>query len=305
MKQRIVMMLAVILIFPLTVAARPNPPTPPTVPTVPPGIFIPTAPPNRHGPVPTSAIPPGAIPTPRKTATTPGSPVLQPTPRRTPLALFLGDSISDNSLHYGQYADLLCATEGWSRINQTEIYGLPNAAIGGSTLQVIPDNSFVVPYPTVTTFTPRAGIYDVDYLVIFLGTNDYGWSSSEVTPATYRAAWKSLYTQIAAMPSHPHLIVIGLPLIDWNPYMIVNEFPSPLPRPPGNGNTPGFQSWATSITDATARLDAVSQDEAQKHGALWVPLVPGMTEAMFDRPNIHPNLLGMEYIAGQVHMKLH
>lgn len=192
--------------------------------------------------------------------------------------LFLGDSISDNGFlpSSGNYADTVVGTLNVPRLNQTA--GDPNrAAIAGGPLEYLAanDNNALEGFPRrVAPFAPRN-------LVIYLGTNDYLYSVQYgKTPDTYAAAWDALYTQIAALPTPDHVIVLGMRL-----YV-----------PPLGGQTP---AWGPNYLTAQAMLNSVAKSKAEQHGAVYVSLDFLLPSDMVG-DQIHSNARGQAKIAQAV-----
>lgn len=260
----------------VTPAARKGPPVPATAVPVPPGMTV--------GPMAATPSAPATLP-----------PVPRITPRSSRTMEVLGDSISSPG-YGGQWAWDVAGAMGWARINQTDRWGLPNAAIPGSTLEDFP--AALPFFPAVDFFAQR--YKPTDELFIYLGTNDWGNVSATVNPITWMMAWDRLYSQIEALPHRPQVYVIGLESAWFDDYhdRAVLGPNAPLV-------TPGWASWASSRQEALDEWNAVTRQAAARHGATYISLAGMDVATMFDLypdgiRSIHPNARGQAFISGRV-----
>jgi lysophospholipase L1-like esterase len=264
--RRLIGVCAALLLFALPVTAERG--TPPTVlaPTV---TADATRPPPPVAPTirPLPSVAPIAPQTPP-----PPTPVSHPAP--TPYAppprpegprdwLFFGDSFSDDS----PYPDLLVAAEAARRVNDTP--GDPHrGAIAGTGL-----------IDTIDTYPARVAPYTLDNLVVEYGRNDF--SELEAFPAAYTLAlWRETWETFYADVDHAkvsRITVLGLPYI-----------------------ADTGQVLTTPIATERDAMDAITRDEAHRHGALYVSLDTMTADMLLTTDHIHPTPAGSRYIADQV-----
>lgn len=260
---------------PVPLTATPAPTTAAVLaPTEAPAVAAPTENPpiphtDRLGPMPSPApLPPVRMPI----------TIVRGVPSSGAKAVFFGDSITDPGL-YGQYASIVCQRYGWTLTNANP-FSLTRAGIRGTLLQA----NDMTPYNGMTTFPQRVWSFNPDVIVMFYGVNDYYYvsgSPTPTTPATWRAAVRTILTAFRALPSRPFIMVVGLPTLRLR----LHHLPA----------------WATSEGDVQRQMDTITWEECAQIHATFVPLRPAMpiTDVLAD--GVHPTpLAGQPFIASQI-----
>jgi lysophospholipase L1-like esterase len=184
--------------------------------------------------------------------------------------MYVGDSFTDGA----PWPLTVGAHTGATMLNQTP--GDPyRAAIAGTGL--------TVRYPLVAGWARRVQPFAPDDLFLLLGVNDYtDYCMGVYDMQVWRSAWEYVWWELAGMPTPPaRVFVLGLPYLT------------------GQGMTPDHPPWASSIADARAQMNRVTQDAAAAYGWRYVSL-DTMTAAMIGPDRLHPNAEGQTYIAQRV-----
>lgn len=250
----------------------------------------------------TTAIRPAtatASPMPRPTVTSTVQPTIAPiltpaqppSPMQTPTLLpavlpghpwaFFGDSITERS----NYPELVCAGKGCTPVEHN-LRVWPRPAITGTTLQSVPLDP-LASLSANAAFAQRVGRLPIETLVVLFGTNDYLAASQHpetgINLATWRQAWEYFHGQVAQMATHPRVVVCGM-VYTTGTY---------------NGLRLSVPYGYDTPQQAVAAMDAVTRDEALRHGAVFVSLAE-MTRAMIGDDGIHPNQTGSNFIATKI-----